>query len=83
MMKKVVCINNKNLPSGAVLQEGQEYKVEREYLNNFDQQVYILYGIINEGTTPMGLRWIGYDSARFTDPETAQQVLEEQKYEYA
>jgi len=82
-MKKVVCMNNKNLPSGAVLQEGQEYKVEREYLNNFDQQVYILYGIINEGTTPMGLRWIGYDASRFTDPETAQQVLEEQKYEYA
>jgi hypothetical protein len=31
----------------------------------------------------MGLRWIGYDAARFADPETAQQMLEEEKYEYA
>jgi hypothetical protein len=82
-MKKVVCINDKNLPQGAVLQKGQEYKVENEYVNNFEQRVYILYGIINEGTTKMGLRWAGYDASRFTDPETAQQVLEEQKHEYA
>jgi hypothetical protein len=82
-MKKVVCINDKNLPQGAVLQKGQEYKVETEYVNNFEQRVYILYGIINEGTTKMGLRWAGYDASRFTDPETAQQVLEEQKHEYA
>ena len=82
-MKKVVCINDKNLPQGAVLQKGQEYKVETEYVNNFEQRVYILYGIINEGTTKMGLRWTGYDASRFTDPETAQQVLEEQKHEYA
>jgi hypothetical protein len=82
-MKKVVCINDKNLPSGAVLQKGQEYKIEQEYVNNYEQRVYILYGMINEGTTKMGLRWIGYDAARFADPETAQQVLEEQKYEYA
>ena len=82
-MKKVVCINDRNLPQGAVLQEGQEYKVENEYVNNFEQRVYILYGMINEGTTKMGLRWVGYDASRFTDPETAQQVLEEQKHEYA
>ena len=82
-MKKVVCINDKNLPQGAVLQEGQEYRVETEYVNNFEQRVYILYGIINEGTTKMGLRWVGYDASRFTDPETAQQMLEEKKYEYA
>jgi hypothetical protein len=82
-MKKVVCINDRNLPQGAVLQEGQEYKVENEYVNNFEQRVYILYGIINEGTTKIGLRWVGYDASRFTDPETAQQVLEEQKHEYA
>ena len=82
-MKKVICINDRNLPQGAVLQEGQEYKVENEYVNNFEQRVYILYGMINEGTTKMGLRWIGYDAARFADPETAQQMLEEQKYEYA
>jgi hypothetical protein len=82
-MKKVICINDRNLPQGAVLQEGQEYKVENEYVNNFEQRVYILYGMINEGTTKMGLRWVGYDASRFTDPETAQQVLEEQKHEYA
>ena len=82
-MKKVVCINDNIFPQGAVLQKGQEYKVENEYLNNFDQRVYVLYGIINEGTTKMGLRWAGYDASRFTDPETAQQVLEEQKHEYA
>ena len=82
-MKKVICITDKNLPQGAVLQEGQEYKVETEYVNNFEQRVYILYGMINEGTTKMGLRWVGYDASRFTDPETAQQMLEEKKYEYA
>lgn len=82
-MRKVVCINDKNLPSGAVLQEGQEYWVEQEYVNNYEQRVYILRGIINEGTTKMGLRWIGYDASRFADPETAQQILEEEKYEYA
>jgi hypothetical protein len=31
----------------------------------------------------MGLRWIGYDANRFAEPESTQQVLEEQKYEYA
>ena len=82
-MKRVICINNKNLPSGVVLQKGQEYKVEQEYVNNFEQRSYILYGMINEGTTKMGLRWVGYDASRFADPETAQQMLEEQKHEYA
>ena len=78
-MKKVICINNRNLPQGAVLQEGQEYKVEREYVNNFEQRVYILYGIINEGTTKMGLRWVGYDATRFAEPE----ILMEESYEHA
>jgi hypothetical protein len=82
-MKEVVCINDKNMPEGAAVVKGREYTVIEEFVNNYDQRVYIIEGIVNEGTTKMGLRWVGYDASRFTDPETAQQMLEEQKYEYA
>jgi hypothetical protein len=82
-MKTVVCINDKNLPAGARVVKDKEYIVTDEFINNYDQRVYILEGISNEGTTKMGLRWIGYDANRFAEPESTQQVLEEQKYEYA
>jgi hypothetical protein len=82
-MKTVVCINDKNLPAGARVVKDKEYTVTDEFINNYDQRVYILEGISNEGTTKMGLRWIGYDANRFAEPQTTQQVLEEQKYEYA
>jgi hypothetical protein len=78
-MKEVICINDKNMPEGAVVVKGREYVVIEEFVNNYDQRVYIIEGIVNEGTTKMGLRWIGYDAARFAEPET----LMEESYEYA
>jgi hypothetical protein len=78
-MKEVICINDKNMPEGAVVVKGREYTVIEEFVNNYDQRVYIIEGIVNEGTTKMGLRWIGYDAARFAEPET----LMETSYEHA
>jgi hypothetical protein len=78
-MKEVVCINDKNLPEGAAIVKGREYIVIEEFVNNYDQRVYIIEGIANEGTTKMGLRWVGYDATRFAEPET----LMEESYEHA
>jgi hypothetical protein len=78
-MKDVVCINDKNLPEGAVVVKGREYIVIKEFMNNYDQRVYIIEGIVNEGITKMGLRWIGYDASRFAEPEK----LATENYEYA
>ena len=78
-MKKVVCINDRKLPEGAEIVNGKEYEVLKEFLNNYDQRVFIIEGISNEGTTKMGLRWIGYDANRFADLDT---VVEE-SYEHA
>jgi hypothetical protein len=52
-MKEVICINDKNLPGGAVVVKGREYTVIEEFLNNYDQRVYIIEGIVNQGTTKM------------------------------
>ena len=70
-MKRVICINDKNLPQGAKLTEGEEYTIESEYVNALDQRVYIIKGAVNEGTTKWGMRWIGYDAMRFRDAEDA------------
>ena len=80
-MKQVVCINDSRLPEGAQVIKGREYTVVDEFVNNYDQQAYIIEGIANEGTTKMGLRWIGYDASRFADPETL--MTEIQEYAYA
>lgn len=64
-MKKVVCINDRNLPRGANVKEGQEYIVETEHTNYLDQRVYMLKGAPNQGTTKWGMKWIGYDATRF------------------
>lgn len=69
-MKKVVCINDRKLPEGAEVINGKEYEVIEEFLNNYDQRVFIIAGIVNEGTTKMGLRWLGYDASRFADLES-------------
>ena len=69
-MKKVICINDKNLPSGAVVVKDKEYTVMDEYLNFLDQRVYILEGIVNEGRTKLGLEWTGYDAKRFSNVES-------------
>jgi hypothetical protein len=71
-MKTVTCINDKNLPLGAHIVEGQEYEVENEYLNALDQRVYIIKGAVNEGTTKWGMRWIGYDATRFSSQESVE-----------
>lgn len=80
-MKKVICINDKNLPKGARVVEGEEYQVETEYLNSFDQRVYIISGIVNKGTTKMGMRWIGYDALRFK--ETIESSVSKKEYAFA
>ena len=79
-MKQVVCINDKNMPEGAAVVKGREYTVIEEFVNNYDQRVYIIEGIINEGTTKMGLRWIGYDASRFAEPQTLMTEVKEQAY---
>ncbi len=78
-MKEVICINDKNMPEGAVVVKGREYIVIEEFVNNYDQRVYIIEGIVNQGTTKMGLRWIGYDASRFAEPEK----LMKENYEHA
>ena len=78
-MKQVVCINDSRLPEGAQVIKGREYTVVDEFINNYDQRVFIIEGIANEGTTKMGLRWIGYDASRFAEPE----ILMEEIYEHA
>ena len=65
-MKKVTCINNKNLPEGAWVEEDIQYEVENEYINALDQRVYIIKGAVNEGITKLGMRWIGYNANRFS-----------------
>jgi len=80
-MKTVVCINDKNQPEGACVVEGKEYQVESEYLNSFDQRVYIISGIVNKGTTKIGMRWIGYDALRFK--ETISSSVSKNDYAFA
>ena len=80
-MKAVTCINDKNLPLGAHIVEGQEYEVENEYLNALDQRVYIIKGAVNEGTTKWGMRWIGYDAMRFSSQESVE--IKEREHTFA
>ena len=80
-MKKVKCINDKNLPLGAQVNKGELYEVESEYLNALDQRVYIISGVPNEGMTKLGMRWVGYNSERFKEVDQIEEVKVE--YEYA
>jgi hypothetical protein len=85
-MKKVICINDKNLPRGASVKEGQQYHVEEEYSNFLDQQVYIIKGVPNKGTTRWGMKWIGYDATRFQEVEDGKMeyrvVAQEKNFAY-
>ena len=45
MIKKVICINDKQLPPGAEVVEGQTYTVRESYINSFDERVYVLIGV--------------------------------------
>ena len=69
MMKKVICINDKQLPLGAEVVEGQTYTVRESFINSFDQRAYMLIGVRNKGRTQFGLPWNGYNSERFQDLE--------------
>jgi len=69
---QVVCINDTKQPIGGQVVRGQEYEVLREFINNFDQKVYIIVGVANEGRTSMGLPWLGYNANRFADLQALQ-----------
>ena len=64
---KVICIDDTKQPIGGQVIKDREYEVEKQFINNFDQKVYLIVGITNEGRTAMGLPWIGYNANRFTD----------------
>lgn len=66
----VKCIDDTKQPIGGQVIKGKEYQVQKHFINNFDQKVYIIVGITNEGRTAMGLPWIGYNANRFTDIDT-------------
>jgi hypothetical protein len=80
-MKQVVCVDDTNLPEGAYVMFDMEYDVEHEYINALDQRVYIIKGAINEGTTKLGMRWIGYRADRFRQVEYA--GMETSNYNHA
>jgi hypothetical protein len=75
-MKKVICIDDRDLPQGAEIVEGKEYEVEREFVNRLDQKTYWLKGIRNHGFTKLGMEWRGYRAERFA---SADNVFEENK----
>ena len=79
-MKKVVCIGDKKLPPGAEIVKDNKYEVESEFVNNFDQNVFIIKGITNEGRTKFGLPWKGYNAKRFADVESLTKI---ENYEQA
>ena len=66
----VKSIDDTKQPIGGQVIKGKEYQVQKHFINNFDQKVYIIVGITNEGRTAMGLPWIGYNANRFTDIDT-------------
>jgi hypothetical protein len=62
---KVTCINDKNQPQGAEVVKDTEYNVLEQFINSTGQQVYLIAGINNKGTTKMGFPWYGYNAERF------------------
>ena len=81
-MKKVVCINDKQLPAGAEVIEGEIYVVREAFVNSFDQRAYMLVGVRNLGRTKYGLPWQGYNADRFETVEGVKEVHEEALYAY-
>lgn len=80
-MKKVVCIDDKNLPQGAKIIKNKEYEVEDEFINALEQRVYIIKGINNKGRTSLGMEWYGYRADRFRDLDSV--LKEEELYDFA
>jgi len=81
-VKKVVCINDKQLPAGAEVKEGEIYIVRESFINSFDQRAYMLNGVRNLGRTKYGLPWQGYNSQRFEIIEGVKESQEETLYTY-
>jgi hypothetical protein len=80
MNKKVICVNDTQLPPGAEIKEGEEYTVRNSFINNFDQRAYLLTGIRNRGRTKYGLPWEGYNSTRFEDIDPITTTKEEEVF---
>ena len=58
-MKKVVCINDKQLPIEAEVVEGQLYTVRESFINGFDQRVYLIVGVRPKVELSMGYQGMG------------------------
>ena len=69
-MRKLTCINDRNLPEGANVVNGREYYILDEFINGYEQRTFIVSGVNNRGTTKNGLRWLGYCATRFADLES-------------
>jgi len=80
MNKKVICINDKKLPPGAQIKEGEEYNVRESFINSFDQRAYMLIGIRNLGRTKYGLPWQGYNAQRFEELSPIEEKEEKVSY---
>ena len=80
MNKKVICINDKKLPPGAQIKEGEEYIVRESFINSFDQRAYMLIGVRNLGRTQYGLPWQGYNAQRFEETNPIEENQEEVSY---
>ncbi len=80
MNKKVICINDKKLPPGAQISEGEEYSVRESFINSFDQRAYMLVGVRNLGRTRYGLPWQGYNAQRFEENNPIEENQEEVSY---
>jgi len=77
-----VCINDKQLPAGAEVKEGEIYIVRESFINSFDQRAYMLNGVRNLGRTKYGLPWQGYNAQRFEIIEGVKESQEETLYTY-
>ena len=74
-MKKVICIDDSNLPLGANVVKNEHYIVEEEYVNALEQRAYIIRGVCNKGRTKLGMDWKGYNANRFATLEDS--ILED------
>lgn len=79
MDKIVKCINDKKLPEGAHVVEGEKYTITKEFINQFGQRTYILRETVNEGITPRGLKWLGYSAERFTDTDIKEDLFKQEQ----
>jgi len=81
MNKKVICVDDTQLPPGAEIKEGEKYIVRESFINSFDQRAYMLVGVRNLGRTKYGLPWQGYNSLRFEEIETIEKESVESIHE--